>query len=151
MTFKPKWTDEAAAEAKRLWIEEGFSAGQIAQSLGGISRNAVIGKLTRMGVMGDKKRISRVRLSPVQKLKPKPLPVPPSPTVSLAPLGESNVFLTGSVCKYIHGDPQIDGWRMCGYPVARAGAAWCAFHDRLCHSKTAAGDPAVQADEQAAA
>ena len=43
------WTDERIETAKRLWME-GHSATDIAQRMGGVSRNAVIGKLHRMGL-----------------------------------------------------------------------------------------------------
>jgi GcrA cell cycle regulator len=43
------WTDERIAEAKRLYIDEGYSAAQVAVAIGAVSRNAVIGKMMRMG------------------------------------------------------------------------------------------------------
>lgn len=42
-----EWTEERTAHAKRLW-HDGLSASQIAAEVGGISRNAVIGKMHRM-------------------------------------------------------------------------------------------------------
>lgn len=41
------WTDERVETLKRLWAE-GLSASQIASQLGGVSRNAVIGKVHRL-------------------------------------------------------------------------------------------------------
>ncbi|WP_285293746.1 GcrA family cell cycle regulator [Aureimonas altamirensis] len=41
------WTDERIETLKRLW-SEGHSASQIAGELGGVSRNAVIGKVHRL-------------------------------------------------------------------------------------------------------
>lgn len=43
------WTDERVDRAKQMF-RDGYSAQQIANDLGGISRNAVIGKLHRAGV-----------------------------------------------------------------------------------------------------
>ena len=43
------WTDERVDTLKRLW-GEGLSASQIAGQLGGVSRNAVIGKVHRLGL-----------------------------------------------------------------------------------------------------
>ncbi|MFN4057375.1 MAG: GcrA family cell cycle regulator [Roseinatronobacter sp.] len=43
------WTDERVELLKRLWIE-GQSASQIAKELGGVTRNAVIGKVHRLGL-----------------------------------------------------------------------------------------------------
>lgn len=52
------WTDERVELLKRLW-SEGLSASQIADQLGGITRNAVIGKVHRL------KLESRARVVPV--------------------------------------------------------------------------------------
>ncbi len=41
------WTDERVALLRKLW-SEGLSASQIAAQLGGVSRNAVIGKVHRL-------------------------------------------------------------------------------------------------------
>ena len=43
------WTDERVELLKKLW-SEGLSASQIATQLGGVSRNAVIGKAHRLGL-----------------------------------------------------------------------------------------------------
>jgi GcrA cell cycle regulator len=40
------WTDDRVAILKKLWTE-GLSASQIAKQLGGVTRNAVIGKVRR--------------------------------------------------------------------------------------------------------
>ncbi|GJE53725.1 MULTISPECIES: GcrA family cell cycle regulator [Methylobacterium] len=47
----PSWTDERVESLRRLW-EEGLSASQIAAQLGGVTRNAVIGKVHRLGLAG---------------------------------------------------------------------------------------------------
>jgi RNA polymerase primary sigma factor len=44
------WTDERVERLKRLW-GTGMSANEIAKKLGGTSRNAVIGKLSRLGLL----------------------------------------------------------------------------------------------------
>lgn len=41
------WTDERVEQLRKLW-SEGLSASQIAAQLGGVSRNAVIGKVHRL-------------------------------------------------------------------------------------------------------
>ena len=43
------WTDERIATLKKMW-EGGSTASQIAEELGGVSRNAVIGKVHRLGL-----------------------------------------------------------------------------------------------------
>ncbi len=46
------WTDERVEQLKKLWTE-GLSASQIAARLGaGVTRNAVIGKVHRLGLAG---------------------------------------------------------------------------------------------------
>lgn len=48
------WTDERVERLKALWAE-GLSASQIAAELGGVTRNAVIGKVHRLGLSGRAK------------------------------------------------------------------------------------------------
>src|SRR5271154_5454753 len=57
------WTDERVEQLKSLWTE-GLSASQIARALGGVTRNAVIGKVHRLGLAGraTPARIERPRL-----------------------------------------------------------------------------------------
>ena len=43
------WTDERIDRLKELW-SQGITASQIADELGGVSRNAVIGKAHRLGL-----------------------------------------------------------------------------------------------------
>lgn len=51
------WTDERVEALTKLWIE-GLTASQIARIIGGMSRNAVIGKAHRIGLAG---RVTRDR------------------------------------------------------------------------------------------
>lgn len=48
------WTDERVERLTKLWAE-GLSASQIAAQLGGVSRNAVIGKVHRLNLPGRAK------------------------------------------------------------------------------------------------
>lgn len=66
------WTDERIDQLKILW-EKGLTASQIADDLGGVSRNAVIGKAHRLGL---KSRPSPVKASELPK---KPLPAKAAP------------------------------------------------------------------------
>jgi GcrA cell cycle regulator len=43
------WTDERIERLKKMWAD-GATASQIADELGGVSRNAVIGKAHRLGL-----------------------------------------------------------------------------------------------------
>ncbi|WP_428649524.1 GcrA family cell cycle regulator [Roseibium sp.] len=51
------WTNERVELLKKLW-GEGLSASQIAGELGGVTRNAVIGKVHRLGLSGRAKSAS---------------------------------------------------------------------------------------------
>ncbi len=51
------WTDERIEMLKKLWAD-GLSASQIAAELGGVTRNAVIGKVHRLGLSGRAKGAS---------------------------------------------------------------------------------------------
>ena len=62
------WTDERIAQLTKMW-EGGSTASQIADELGGVSRNAVIGKAHRLGL---KARPSPVK--PNEKEEPAPAP-----------------------------------------------------------------------------
>ena len=58
------WTDERIEQLKELW-SKGMTASQIADELGGVSRNAVIGKAHRLGLQS--------RPSPVKPNEPAPV------------------------------------------------------------------------------
>ncbi|MGN6375988.1 MAG: GcrA family cell cycle regulator [Sphingomonas sp.] len=78
------WTDERIDTLKAMW-ESGMTASQIAEKLGGVSRNAVIGKAHRLGLQS---RPSPVKANdaeekPQPKAKPAPAPAP-SPTPKAA-------------------------------------------------------------------
>src|SRR5260370_10950311 len=62
------WTDERVETLKKLWTE-GLSASQIAAELGGITRNAVIGKVHRLGLSGRAKSPSSAAPRP-RKARP---------------------------------------------------------------------------------
>lgn len=57
-----KWTEDRTKLAVQLWAD-GYSANQIAARVGGVSRNAVIGKIHRLGLSG--------RASPAPRMYPK--------------------------------------------------------------------------------
>jgi GcrA cell cycle regulator len=76
------WTDERINQLKTLW-ENGLTASQIADELGGVSRNAVIGKAHRLGL---KSRPSPVKahdadkkVAPKKAAKPAPSASPATP------------------------------------------------------------------------
>lgn len=54
------WTDERVELLKKLWAD-GLLASQIANELGGVTRNAVIGKVHRLGLSGRPRSGGRTR------------------------------------------------------------------------------------------
>jgi len=70
------WTDERIETLKTMW-EAGQTASQIAEALGGVSRNAVIGKAHRLEL--------QARPSPVKANEPEPVAPAPVPEVTAAP------------------------------------------------------------------
>ncbi|MEP0942851.1 MAG: GcrA family cell cycle regulator [Rhizobiaceae bacterium] len=60
------WTDERVARLAKLWAE-GLSASQIAADLGGVTRNAVIGKVHRLGLSGRAKPAGKSNSGPRRK------------------------------------------------------------------------------------
>ncbi|NIJ16926.1 GcrA family cell cycle regulator [Sphingobium vermicomposti] len=90
------WTDERIDQLKAMW-EKGLTASQIAEELGGVSRNAVIGKAHRLGLQSRpspvKANDAPKKAAPVRKpapvapvaAAPKPAPVPQNTAVRTAP------------------------------------------------------------------
>jgi GcrA cell cycle regulator len=80
------WTDERIERLKDLW-SQGITASQIADELGGVSRNAVIGKAHRLGLQSRpspvKPNEAESAATPAPKAKPRsaatPKPAAPKP------------------------------------------------------------------------
>lgn len=130
------WTPDRIEQLKTLWAE-GYSASAVARTLGdGVSRNAVLSKIHRMGFAArspdllrpiQRQHHPRPRQSrsngdgaemhaPLQDKQPSsPAPEPIGPVAESAERG---------CCQYIHGDVGSATWRMCGHP----GFPWCDYH-----------------------
>ncbi|MCG7573480.1 GcrA cell cycle regulator [Phaeobacter sp. CNT1-3] len=76
------WTDERVELLKKMW-GEGQSASQIAKELGGVTRNAVIGKVHRLGLSNRatsasaadaSKTEAKAKAAPKKEAAPKPKP-----------------------------------------------------------------------------
>lgn len=83
------WTDERIDTLKTMW-EAGQTASQIAEALGGVSRNAVIGKAHRLGLQSrpspvvSKEDARAAKAAPAAAAPPAPPPAP-EPVVEAAP------------------------------------------------------------------
>jgi len=81
------WTDERIDQLKKMW-EKGMTASQIADELGGVSRNAVIGKAHRLGLKSRpspvKAKDSKAKKKAVAKPKAAPKKAAPKKAVPAA-------------------------------------------------------------------
>ncbi|WP_170441574.1 GcrA family cell cycle regulator [Ruegeria arenilitoris] len=91
------WTDERVELLKKMW-GEGQSASQIAKELGGVTRNAVIGKVHRLGLSNRTTGAAPAKAEPKEKpaptpkaeTKPKPAPkTEPARPAAAAPAAEA--------------------------------------------------------------
>ncbi|MDK3017515.1 GcrA family cell cycle regulator [Pseudodonghicola flavimaris] len=94
------WTDERVELLKKMWAE-GQSASQIAKELGGVTRNAVIGKVHRLGLSNRttgttpakseaKEKPAAAKPEVAAKPKPEPRPEPaPRPAPEPKPAAEA--------------------------------------------------------------
>jgi len=87
------WTEERIERLKKMW-HDGATASQIADELGGVSRNAVIGKAHRLGLeqrpspvkAGEEKESKRPAAAATPKPAPSKVEAPkPAPAASAAP------------------------------------------------------------------
>jgi len=77
------WTDERIDQLKALW-QKGLTASQIAEDLGGVSRNAVIGKAHRLGLQSRPSPVKPNEVEDVaapRKAEPAPKTAPVTTTV----------------------------------------------------------------------
>jgi GcrA cell cycle regulator len=148
------WTDERVETLKTLWLD-GLSASQIAKQLGGVTRNAVIGKVHRLGLSGratpsqptpvafKPQRPARpVSAAPVAPRRPTPAPNfaaqaprPAAPAVPARvdePGGATVLTLGRHMCKWPIGDPSSSEFTFCGRRAADE-RPYCVEHAQLAY------------------
>jgi GcrA cell cycle regulator len=79
------WTDERVELLKKMW-GEGQSASQIAKELGGVTRNAVIGKVHRLGLSNRTTGGAAKAAASAKEATPKPAPKPADPAPKPEPV-----------------------------------------------------------------
>lgn len=147
------WTDGRIEVLKTLWAN-GLSATMIAECLGGVTRNAVIGKVHRLGLPGrattsrtrPAKRRTRYRQVRIRygnqdhnDFEPREeVPLPPKrkrfplPQIDLkdapASLRIATLDLAEHQCRWPEGDPKHSFDGFCGRPARES---WCEFHERV--------------------
>lgn len=154
------WTDDRVGALKKLWLE-GQSASQIAKQLGGgVTRNAVIGKVHRLGLSGRAApsqpartaattfRTTRPRPAPtvaaaapaqpaaprrLEAIQPKPIqPVAPTPAPIPDLPGTATVMTLGAhMCKWPIGDPSSREFSFCGRRASEG--VYCVEHARVAY------------------
>ncbi len=158
------WNDERVELLKKLWTD-GLSASQIAGELGGVTRNAVIGKVHRLGLSGRAK-------SPAASAAPRQrkVPAPRQPVrttsipqvrgnVALAPMVFSETYLQPALrpqaevvvpmsrrvqimelkeamCKWPIGDPTQADFVYCGADCS-FGTPYCTHHSAIAYQPAA--------------
>lgn len=147
------WTDARVEALTSLW-REGLSASQVAERLGGVTRNAVIGKIHRLALSGRAPggtvqrhpRAARViraifppravasRIAPHRRaaVAVNPIEVVPEGPGLIGDL----VALSAHVCRWPIGDPSAPDFSFCGRATAGEGP-YCADHHRCAHQTRA--------------
>lgn len=155
------WTDDRVELLKKLWAE-GLSASQIANRLGGVTRNAVIGKVHRLGLSGrtttSRAKAPRTRRRAVHHpgrqsrpqlrtqgsaaLKPdysadaeEEYELVPAPIKELViPLHERASILTldETKCRWPIGDPGDEDFHFCGRH-SEVGVPYCEYHSSVAY------------------
>ena len=153
------WTEERVERLSRLWLE-GRSASQIAGELGeGVTRNAVIGKVHRLGLSGrdpapvEAPQVHVKATLPAEQIALPPLleefvsdiellPAPPPISIDLhalraasdvvIPLSDRVTILElgATMCRWPLGDPTSAEFRFCGCRSLNS-SPYCAEHARV--------------------
>ncbi|MEI9803662.1 MAG: GcrA family cell cycle regulator [Pseudolabrys sp.] len=145
------WTDERVELLKKLWAD-GLSASQIAAELGGITRNAVIGKVHRLGLSGRAKspssaspRPRKVRSSGGQMMRVSRPQMrgntalaydyqeEPEPELIEIPIEQRKTLLqlNEKTCHWPVGDPGSTEFFFCGGEATDS--PYCNFHSRVAY------------------
>ncbi|GHD03757.1 GcrA family cell cycle regulator [Novosphingobium pokkalii] len=82
------WTDERIEKLTKMW-EGGATASQIAEELGGVSRNAVIGKAHRLGLKARPSPVKANDKSEAPAAAAAPKPAKPAAPVAATPVAEA--------------------------------------------------------------
>ena len=129
------WTHERIEQLKKLW-EAGYTASNIATELGGITRNAVIGKAHRLGLSGRMK--SKSKVSSVSIVRKRKMPVNKNSkiielTTSVEPMNPTSFAdIKDGLCRWPLGEPEDLDFKFCGRKCAE-GLIYCTEHHSLAY------------------
>lgn len=140
------WTAARTRVALALF-NSGLSAAQVAGEIGGVSRNAVIGKVHRSGLSEANRKKSRAAgqarakrrqrttdaaaRRPVKQQPPKEVSLPPSIIDQQIPQEQRRTLsqLDNACCHWPVGDPRDDDFFFCGAPKANdESVPYCRSH-----------------------
>ena len=157
------WTDERVELLKKLW-SEGLSASQIASKMGGVTRNAVIGKVHRLGLSGraTPAKPQRGRIADTSRAAAPRSFSTPAPDFGPAEnepefleplvLDSGNMAtvptLNKNMCKWPVGDPTSEDFHFCGQS-ASAGKPYCAYHAHMAFQPSHGSSPKRDRQRQA--
>jgi GcrA cell cycle regulator len=153
------WSDDRVEQLKKLW-ESGLSASQIAAELGNVTRNAVIGKVHRLGLSGRAKSPSSAaprqrKVRPAQPMMRVQRPVSRGNTAlahafeveveqadpvtydNVVPMSQrlSLLELNEATCHWPIGDPSSTEFFFCGGKALNS-LPYCAHHSRIAYQPT---------------
>jgi GcrA cell cycle regulator len=144
------WTSERIERLKTLWAD-GRSASAIATELGRVTRNAVIGKVYRLGLAGRPKKSDRGqaphrstmarrsrRSAPLASSQPRPVTPDKvaSPFAELGPAPRVPVTiatLAADSCRWPEGDPKTPGFHFCGRQKSSPSGPYCEPHAAIAY------------------
>jgi GcrA cell cycle regulator len=143
------WNDERVEMLKKLW-QDGLSASQIAAELGGVTRNAVIGKVHRLGLSGRGQPTTTIKRqrrvgTPAARRQRQAVTIGnlalktnlealaeiefvPRRNVVVPIAKRLSIFaLTERTCKWPIGDPGNEDFHFCGHDSLETGP-YCEYH-----------------------
>ncbi len=150
------WTEEKVKTLKELW-GKGNTASQIAEIIGGVSRNAVIGKAHRLNLSSQIKTRSNIQTQKIlnknentqvklkgkrQKLKTLLLDknFEPAKNLSLEELSEDT-------CKYMEANPNEEGASFCGRKTVEK-FSYCPLHLMIVFQPKGKKEEVVDKDDE---
>lgn len=121
------WTDERVGLLKKLW-GEGKTAAEIASALGGVTRNAVIGKAHRLKLSNRVSPIQQNKKPANSSQKPENKPKAAPQRIESDEVGEYTLAeLEHNQCRWPFGDPKSETFGFCGAEKI-AGVPYCEEH-----------------------
>lgn len=150
------WTDEKVNKLRNLW-GKGQTASQIAEIIGGVSRNAVIGKAHRLNLSSNikarsiktSKNISSTKIDNNVRLKGRRIKFKsllldkdfePAKNLNLEELTENT-------CKYMEGDPDKKDSSFCGRKTVEK-FSYCPLHLMVVFQPKGKKDEIIDKDEE---